>query len=142
MQRALQRCRWKGRRARVYSLCQIQAYCMSQHSSVQDAAETEQRSHHCCCGVGSGTGRQPMALPSKHCCRTLASSGTKEVCVLEDDLPQMQKAGSMAETGHEEFIEEGQGLHPLRPPHPRIQQRSFGTGLFFFSFFFKERKKQ
>lgn len=84
-----------------------------------------------------------MALPSKHCCRTLASSGTKEVCVLEDDLPQMQKAGSMAETGHEEFIEEGQGLHPLCPPPPTnpttfIWNRAF----FFFFFFFKERKKQ
>lgn len=74
------------------------------------------------------------STPSTRCCGQ-GSEEPGEVCGLEKWRLRCRRLVSR-ETGHEGWVEEGQRLRSLPLP-PRIQQRSFGTGLVFY----KEIKK-
>lgn len=77
------------------------------------------------------TERSPRRRRGAARAQAAASSGTREVRVLQKDLPQRQKAGPTAETGQEGLAEEGRVSAPCSP-HPESNSDHLQQDFFFF----------
>lgn len=146
MQRALQRCGWKGG-ARARSLCQTQACCTSQHSSPRAAAETGQREATTAAGKwarvqgGTPSTAVPTLLPATGLQRDRGGLRVRERSASLQNW--CKRLAPRPRQARRKLQRKARVSGPCPPPPPLnptviIWNRIF----FFFFFFFPKRKKE